>query len=340
MTFSKKSRYFDNTMISTYKECPRKYFIRHVLGWTVSMGADETGALDNRKSPPLVFGSSWHAGMDAVWGAGPDASNEDRVELAMEAFRKEWEENNYTYNLSLEEQDSLGARTPGVAGEMYYHYVDQRQRMLRGATVLGIEQPIAIPFPGLDDTWYVGKLDKVVDYNGVHILEHKTTTLYRIKSNFDANYIESWNSASQVKGYEVAGGLYYPDLQDVWVDCALVHKKVHDAFKFVPVAHAMPLLDEWLGDTKRWIEEIETETEAWEANDRVLKPGMFRRNEDACYGKYGPCPLLSICNTVADPGLLEGPPPGYKEDRWEPFDTLKLEKLIHENDNPEDKDNA
>lgn len=332
MPFTKKSQYHDNTEISTYKECPRKYFIRHVLGWTVSMGNDETGNVDKRKAPALVFGSCWHAGMDAVWGAGLNATPEERLELAIDAFKKEWEENNYEYNLSLDEAAALGARNPGVASEMYYNYIDQRGRMLAETNVLGIEQPIAMPFPGLDDTWYVGKLDKVVDYHGIHILEHKTTTLYRINGNFDADYIESWNAASQVKGYQMVGSLYYPDLQDVWVDCSLVHKKVHDAFRFVPVSHSWHLLEEWITDTRKWISCMTEERQQWEKNGRVLKDGNFRRNEDQCYGKYGKCPFLAICSTISDPSILKEPPVGYVEERWEPFDVLKLEKLIEQGD--------
>jgi len=320
VSFSKQSRYLDNTMISTYKECPRKYLMRHVLGWTIDGGG--------LKPPALVFGSSWHAGMDEMWGAGKNESIENRVDLAMEGFRKQWEEDNYTFELSMEQQDDLGARTPGTAHEMFYSYSTQRDRMIRECTVLGIEQPMAMPFPGLDDTWYVGKLDKVVDYaGGIHVLEHKTTTLYRIKGNFDNDYLESWNSASQVKGYQMMGSIHYPKLQDVWVDCSLVHKKVHDAFKFVPVAHEWSLLQEWITDTKRWIVAIQDETKEYEKYGN-LEAGTFRRNEDNCYGKYSKCPFLNICSTCSDPTKLGEVPAGYVEERWEPFDVLKLDKLI------------
>ena len=322
MSFTTNSRYHDNTMISTYKECPRKYLLRHVLGWTIS-----SDYYDDRKPAALVFGSSWHAGMDAIWGAGQNETNKNRVDAAMEEFRTQWEEDGYTFNLSPEEAEDLGARTPGTAHEMFYSYVQQREGMLSRAVVLGIEQPIAIPFPELEDTWYVGKLDKVVEYNGTHVLEHKTTTLYRIKGNFDQDYLESWNSASQVKGYQLAGSLYYPKLQDVWVDCSLVHKKIHDAFKFVPVAHSWPLLQEWIVDTRRWILAIHQETDEYKAIGS-LKKGTFRRNEDQCYGKYSKCPFLNICSTCPDPTQLDGPPPGYKLDRWAPFEVLNLDKLI------------
>ena len=314
-------------MIADYKSCPRKYFIRHVLGWTIDAGT---------KAPPLVFGSAWHAGMDAMWGLGQTEPHEILVSAAMHNFKTQWEEDGYIFDMSLEEQASLGARTPGVAHEMYYNYAITRERMLKEATVLSIEEPVAIPFPNLDDMWYVGKLDKVVEYNGVHVLEHKSTTAYSVGNNFRPDYVESWNSASQVKGYQLIGAAYHPDLQDVWVDASLVHKKIHDAFKFIPVNHSWPLLQEWLRDTQRWLENMVSEEQEYK-EEQNLEKGTFRRNEDSCFGKYSKCPFLEICGTCSDPSQLKEPPPGFKKEYWEPFETLKLDKLVN-NDDKENED--
>lgn len=317
-TFTTKSQYKDNTMISDYKACPRKYFIRHVLGWTIDTGT---------KAPALVFGSCWHAGMDVVWELGNSAPLDTLVRGAMHNFMVTWEEEGYNPNMSMEELDALKARTPGIAHEMFHNYVHTREHILREANVLAIEKPVAIPFPNLTDFWYVGKLDKVIEWNGVHILEHKSTTAYAIQGNFQPDYVESWNSASQVKGYQVMGHVYYPNLQDVWVDASLVHKKVHDAFKFIPVNHSLPLLEEWIRDSTRWITGM-LENEEEYKKEGNLQTGAFPRNEDSCFGKYSRCPFLSICATCSDPSQLREPPPGYKHERWEPFDTLGLDRII------------
>lgn len=324
-TFTKQSKCYDNTRIGDYKKCPRSYFIRHTLGWTRS---------GTSKAPALVFGSAWHAGMDAMWGTASrqtgNLDTEELVEAAVQGFRIQWEEDGFEYDLSIAEQDSLLPRTPGIAHEMYYNYADQRGRMLRDSRVISIEQPLATPFPGLDDTWYVGRLDKVVEYNGqTIILEHKTTTAYAISGQFQRDYCDSWYAAPQVKGYQFAGTIYYPKLQSVWVDAALVHKKVHDAFKFIPVSHSWPLLQEWVWDTKEWIVRIQADEKLFEAN-KELVPGNFPRNEDSCFGKYGTCPFLDICRSVSDPSKLTEVPNGYTAERWEPFDTLGLDKLIQD----------
>lgn len=310
---------YDNTRISAYKTCPRSYFIRHVLKWT----GDGT-------SPALVFGSSWHAGMDAVWGYAKGNTQSQLTELAMLSFYQKWEEEGLERDMDLSEMESMGARTPMIAHEMYHNYVKQRWSMLQECTLIAGEQPFAVPMPGHDDTWYIGRLDKSIRFNAQNlVLEHKTTSLYRIQGNFDPMYVDSWYSSSQVKGYEFAGTLYYGDLGGVWVDAALVHKKVHDAFKFIPVKHNTDLLTEWVWDTQQWIARIKNDVAAFKSAGR-LEPGVFPRNEESCFGKYGTCPFLDICRTCSDPSRLDSVPAGYQESEWNPFDVLGLAKLVEE----------
>ena len=211
---------------------------------------------------------------------------------------------------------------------MFYNYISHHSRMLSESMVLAIEQPFAVPVPGLEKTWYIGKLDKVIQWNSNKIvLEHKTTTDYSVDYGFQPRWSEQWFSAPQVKGYEFGAGLYFPGLDGVWVDGALVHKKIHDRFKLIPVKHPLPLLLEWLDDTKNWINRIKLDTASWIAEGK-LTGGAFPKNEDNCFGKYGTCQYLDICRHCTDPTQLDGPPQGFKEEKWEPFETLGLDKLV------------
>lgn len=311
------SQCFDNTRMSAYKFCPRSFMLRHVMHWT-KVG---TGSA-------LVFGSSWHAGMDVMWKVGKQFGALDLAHLAYDGFMEKWVEEGYPAEVSFEMQEQYGMRTPGVAKEMFHNYAKERVRVLNEADVLAIEQPFAVPIPGLPDVWYIGKLDKVIKWNvNKVVLEHKTTSAYRVDGGFDPAWSDSWFSSSQVKGYEFGAGLYFPGLDGVWVDGALVHKKVHDKFKFIAIKHPVPLLVEWLEDTKNWIERINKDKADLEANGR-LTAGCFPKNEESCFGKYGACPFLDICRHVTDPTQLDGPPAGYKEEVWEPFSVLGLDKLV------------
>lgn len=318
--FTPKATYYDNTRLSDYKACPRQYFIRHVLGWTVDYG---------RTAPALVFGSAWHEGMDTVWKYAKKVDQPTLTALAHDEFMKCWTGYGYPESLDAVEAENLGARTPMVAKEMLWHYTEQRWSMLQNMKLLACEQPFAVPLPGLPDHWYVGRLDKVFEYNGQRLVgEHKTTSLYRINGGFAPEWTESWYASSQVKGYQFGGGLYFDGVDGVWVDGALVHKKVHDAFKFIPIAHHQSLLEEWITTTITWASEVTENTRRWNAG--VSVEIAFKKNEDSCYGKYGTCQFLDICRTCADPTSLAGPPLGFKEEKWEPFNVLKLDKLLQQ----------
>lgn len=314
---TKQSRFYDNTMLSSYKDCPRKYFLRHVLNWRAQGISD-----------PLVFGLSWHSAMDVVWAQAKTHPRKDIAHNALAAFRLTWEEQGMPGDLTLEDIDRLSPRTPSIAAEMLVSYIDKRWGILQESVLVAGEQPFAVPLPGTEDTWYVGRLDKTLDHEGrLLVVEHKTTTEYKKDGGFKPSWVESWYSDSQVKGYQFGGGLFFPGLTQVWVDGALVHKIVHDAFRFVPVAHQFPLLQEWVDDTRQWVARVEHDTAKYNAQGK-LGNGVFPKSENSCHGKYGPCPFLDICRTTPDPSQLDGPPGHYIEDRWEPFSVLNLDTLI------------
>lgn len=316
-TREQQNKCYDNTKISAYKTCPRSYFLRHVLGWRpVGTGI------------ALIFGLSWHDAQDIVWEHGKKFSQSDLAELSFIAFQKTWEDNGMPLDIPLEMEARYLPRTPSIAHEMLYNYIDQRWNMIQRCEVVAIEQPFAVPLPGMPGHWYIGRLDKVVDFNADRlVLEHKSTTAYATVGNFRTDYVDSWFMSAQVKGYQFGAGLFYQNVDAVWVDAALVHKKVHDAFKFIPVSHNFTLLQEWIEGTKSWVAQISKEEETYE-KEGCLTPGNFKKNEESCFGKYGPCPFIDICRSVADPSQLREVPGGFVYEPWEPFDILGLDKLV------------
>lgn len=312
-----RAKCYDNTRISAYKTCPRSYFIRHQLGWRPT----GTGIA-------LIFGLSWHDAQDVVWTYKDKFKTGDLAALAYSAFCKTWETNGLPVDISVEKEAQYAPRTPMIAAEMLHNYCESRSKLFHSSTVVAVEQPFAVPIPGMPGHWYIGRLDKVIDNNGQRvIIEHKTTTAYAIQGNFRPDYLDSWFMSAQVKGYQFGGGLYYGDINAVWVDAALVHKKIHDAFKFIPVSHNFTLLQEWLHNTVRWITEISNEEEAFKQTGELL-PGMFKKNDESCFGKFGACPYIDICRTVPDPSKLDQVPAGFVKEIWEPFSVLGLEKIV------------
>ena len=314
----KTDRFDDNTRLGTYKECPRRFFLRHVMSWR-SEGT----------AVPLVFGLSWHAGMDQVWTHANNLSKDDLVQAAMAAFMETWTGEGFPEQLDMDQQSAFLPRTPSIAEEMYHAYINERYSVLTNCTLIAAEQPFAVPIPNMDKSWYVGRLDKVIEYNGQKlVIEHKTTAIYKKDGGFQSSYIEGWYSDSQVKGYQFGAGLYYPGLTQVWVDCALVHKTVHNAFRFVPVAHSFPLIKEWLGDTQEWIRRVDRDEQLFKKHGHLV-PGCFPKNENSCYGKFGACSNIDICRATSDITVDQEVPSGYIVEKWSPFETLGLDKILN-----------
>jgi hypothetical protein len=313
---------YDNTRISAYKTCPRSYLLRHILHWRPEGTATA-----------LIFGLSWHDAQDVVWEYAKKFSHDELAGVAALAFNKTWQDNGMPTEIPLEMLGRYEPRTPGIAHEMLYEYIGTRWKILQDCDLVAVEQPFAVPIPGMANHWYIGRLDKVVDYNAQRlVLEHKTTTAYATIGNFRTDYVDSWFMSAQVKGYQFGGGLFYGDVNAVWVDAALVHKKVHNAFKFIPVSHNFTLLSEWLDGTKAWISQISQEEDHFAAEQRLL-PGMFKRNDESCFGKYGACPYIDICRSIPDPTQLDEAPAGYVVEKWEPFNVLGLNKMVNNGDN-------
>ncbi len=326
---SKKYHYFDNTRVSCAKNCLRQYYLRHIRDW-----------VRDGKSIALSFGSSWHAAMDTAWGLfWTDHSDKEILTAAISAFNKHWteEENLPAWEtITPEQEDQFAPRTPGIAAEMLHNYISLRRPMLKKHySLVSIERPFAVPiFSDSSPIFYIGKLDKVIKENatGKHIIvEHKTTTAYKKNGPFRTDYFESWSPNSQVDGYLYAGNMIYGqgNVKEVWVDAALVHKQVHDGFKIIPVNRQLPILDTWLHETRFWITIIQSETDRYASDgESQSRPAFysFPKNTGAC-SHYSGCGFRDICKMISNPDAEDSPPLGYKEEHWEPFDILGLEKI-------------
>lgn len=310
--------FFDNTKLSDYKKCPRKYYLRHERGWRKQGTA-----------APLVFGLSWHEGMDTVWQGYGKVSNEDLVELAMYSFGEKWAGEGYKPidQLDFQDLEMLGARTPMNAKEMFRNYIEQREGILTNMTLVAAERPFAVPlYPDRTDIWYIGRRDKDIIINGDRVvIEHKTTTEYKVDGGFKSSYVESWYPNSQCEGYLYASNIEYGNVKQVWVDAALVHKKVHDCFKFIPVGATFAALDAWLWEARDWVERVESERERllnMTGAEKVLT--AFPKNTEQCCDKYGMCSFIDICRGYPNPEQLREPPAGFIFEPWNPFDLLHI----------------
>lgn len=325
-----KLRLYDNTRISALRSCPRYFYFRHVRDFT-----------GEGTAPALAFGAAWHKAMDVVWpayqlmlrGDSNITSEEMVIALAQEAFKSEWVSQGMP---GMEDMDNdtvarLSPRHPMVALEMLYEYLDARRSLFTDQTfkLLAVEQPFAVPLDPSDPTlFYVGRLDKVYEVGGeICIGEHKTTTLYKKNGPFMASFIEGFSPNSQIDGYLYATHMLYGDrVRRCMVDAALVHKEVHDGFRFIPVERRHSQLEAWLWETRHWIDVIEANKEAvHNAEAEAPYLAAFPKNTSACTN-FGTCTYIDLCKMWSNPHG-KPTPAGFTEKKWSPFDELELEKI-------------
>lgn len=318
-------KYYDNTRISAYKTCPRLYYLRHVKH-----------LVPEGTAIPLSFGLAWHEAMDVVWAMlNAGRTPEETLKPAMERWKECWEVSGMEFQPDMATQEKYGFRTPGVAAEMLINYMAHRRDFIQSVELIATEPPFAVDlYEDENDVKYIGRLDKVVKHreHGKLVIEHKTTSAYAKASGFRTDYVGSWSPNSQIDGYLHAGHMLYGEIKGVWIDAALVHKTVHNKFRFIPIDRQFEQLDVWLHETQDWIKRIEDEA----AGAQDSSYGGYPKNTGNCY-MYGGCAYRDICKFVAKPHDRVDNFTGFKVSRWEPFDVLKIEQLGLE---PERKDES
>lgn len=326
MTNPRELTLYDNTRLRDHRKCNRYFYWRHRRDFT-SRGIN--AAAD--------FGSIWSLAMDVVWPAilaGHD--NTTVVELGMDAFVNGWK----GYNLPLldemtEEQTKIFSfRNEQTAAAMLQAYVELRREFISRTKLITVEEPFLVPLsPTNKSTFYVGKIDKVIEWDGgLWGLDHKTTSWYRKAGGFAPDWLNGWHLRAQLDGYiHSLRSQYGSRAKGILVDAALVHRDIRE-FNLIPIDKVTTHLESWL-----W--EVMHEIAIIEANDRNLETHRaergfisfmpaFPKNDNSCISFMKRCPYWDLCLSVADPESITEPPEGFEESRWEPFDELGLAKLV------------
>lgn len=328
----------DNTRLSSWKGCKRRFFYRHVLGLT-----------SGYVSPKLVFGGAWHAAMDTAWlwmarhRTGDKRADLDAlptvVELCMNKFIEHWVSEGLPHPDSMGEDEvkRLDPRLPATAEAMLYHYIERRLDIIGDYDLIEIEKPFIVPLEE-GGFYYAGRIDKLLRHKRTGkyvIIEHKTSSWYAREGGFHKNYLMSFSPNSQVDGYLFGASMLYGEenIKEALVDAALVHKQHHDIFTFIPISRQFNNLSLWHFETTRYAKEIAQEIEHYQAyQDQLEKQDIFTlfpRDTGACFDWMEPCPYLDICSVHANPlhildRLVEET---FVVDHWRPYDELDLQQL-------------
>ena len=270
---------FDNTMMSAYHECHRKYNYRH-----------NRNKVRNIATLPLEFGKCIHSSLDHLYNNGWD------IEGAVALFNKEYKE-----NLELDDKRTL------VMGEWILrnyasHYASQPWKLVKS------EFPFEVSLP--NGNTFTGRIDKIVEWDGVlWVVDHKTT------SQLGASYFKMAEPNAQFTGYTYAAKkLGFPVVGTV-VDALLVAKgllKAESRNKLTPLArYDAHYSDEALIEWEQWA--INTQLDI--ARDEVN--GVWNPNFNSCVN-WGECTYRSMCKEIPAlrERILAT---DYRDEEWNPI---------------------
>lgn len=166
----------DNTMLSCFTTCPKKFYWRHIRHLVTDRG----------KVPALEFGKAIHKGLEVFY-------KEDSVDLALEAFKDD---------LDPEAQDDKRNEANGlkILKSYFKQYLPEKFKVL--AVELNLSAKIT---PSLE-LW--GYIDLVVEQQGNRYnVEHKTSSSIRSFIPNPNHQISGYDLLSTENGYPVGGSI-------------------------------------------------------------------------------------------------------------------------------------
>lgn len=268
---------WDSTSLGWFKECPRKYYYSMIEGWR---GRSE--------SVHLKYGLFYHAGLESY--DKRRATGEDH-ETALRGVVKSVLIDSFPWPFD----HSSKTRETLVRSIIWYleQFKDDPARTVqlnsgRPAVELSFRMDLGHHSSSGVDYILCGHLDRVVDFNGLtFVMDRKTAS-----STLASNYFEKFDVDNQMSLYSIAARvLYNMPIRGVIIDAAQIavgFTRFVRGFTYRTPAQ----LEEWLSDTKSWLDLAET----------YARKGHWPMNDKSC-DKYGGCPFRKVCSK--DPGVRD-----------------------------------
>ena len=309
-------RAWDNSSLSLFKACPRKYQLAIIEGWR-PRGPKEA----------LAFGGLFHKGLEiydkarvggldhnqalrkAIHGlldylspievretatgtlvikshyvhgglvALPESIPEETVELVCHKPAFESNDNRRTIQTLI--------RSVVWYCDQFEHDAAKTVVLADGSPAVELSFRMALPLENPDGEPYLwcGHIDKLVEFGGYkYILERKHTV-----STLSGYYFDRYSPNSQVSGYATSVDVFFGEpVAGTIIDAAQVAVGF-TRFQRGIAPRTAALKDEWLTATLHWIERAE----------QCAKAGYWPMNEESCMN-YGGCQFRGICSK--DPG--------------------------------------
>ena len=293
----------DSSMIAAFRSCPQKAHLEFMQHWKL-----------REPSVHLHAGKAFASGLEAarvayyVEGKSPD----DSVAIGLGALLTEYGD----FECPSDSPKSA-ERMAGALEFYFYSYPlgqDKAIPMTLPGGKRGIEfsflEPLDIIHPETGDPiLYAGRMDMMVDYEGMHLGEDDKTA-----SQLGASWSRQWDLRSQFTAYVWGAARAGIKLDGFLVRGVSILKTKYDTLQ------AITYRPEW--QLERWYEQTQRDVrrmiEAW-------KTGYFDLNLDHACAEYGGCTFKSVCQMREPAPLLTQQ---FQRRKWDPV--LRTETLLDE----------
>jgi len=295
----------DSTIMAAFKSCPHKAHLEFVQHWK-----------SQSPSVHLRAGAAYASGLEAarvafyIDGSTPD----DAIALGLQALLTSYGD----FECPPESAKSAD-RTAGALEYYFSQYplgTDKAIPMTLPGGKRGIEfsflEPLEIIHPESGDPLlYSGRMDMMVDYEGMHLGEDDKTT-----SQLGASWPRQWDLRSQFTGYVWGARCAGIKLDGFLVRGVSILKSKYDTLQ------AITYRPGWMID--RWYEQLHRDIKrmlvAWES-------GQWDMNLDHACAEYGGCQFRGVCQMQRPEPLLRQQ---FERRKWDPV--ARTETLIEESD--------
>lgn len=268
---------YDSQKLQTYLDCPRKFFLRHRVGWTLPF-----------VSVDIVHGHAMHAAIKKLFEAkGEQRSYLTAVDEAIEAYKD-------LYGKEIPESEWAANEPKGPNGalralSLYAAMFDDDRYRLLGTEIFG-----SVPLP--NGGVLLGRLDAVLTYEDgdgkEHVLiEDTKTSKFRFCE-------EELDMRLQFSIYYLLGKIFTENSDSVFDGVLVDHIRLGSKDCELN-RHLIKRTDEqlvsFLDEVLFLIRNIQLQDQVVKTADPDQPLAVFPKNPGNCYKFFKPCEFLDIC---------------------------------------------
>jgi len=304
----------DSSKLTTYMECPRKYFYSHLLGWK-----------PREPNVHLVFGTAWHLACEHL--AKSDYS-EESIEESQYIFFYHYRK---YFDSSRDRDNEPKDAANGISSLATYQKKFKSDLLnfkllgteIAGVVLIGPNQPMAFRIDALleERNYSLGGVNQVI------VMDHKTTQRKMLW------WKDQWKMSTQILLYIYAAQCYQGDVKGARIRGAFFYKARPTEFDEAPVYRTENQMEAWLASTRAHYELLMSDMRILLNEDKVEEEVMdsFPCNEKSCFLYGRMCEFFDYCSADQWANPLQKcsrVPQEFNVEWWDPLNDPTIEHKV------------